>query len=39
MAKVIENYVPDRFKRINKWAPREERGKVIPFSVPEKKST
>jgi hypothetical protein len=39
MAKIIEFYVPSRFtKKASKWIPEEERGKVIPFSLPQKKS-
>ena len=36
MAEVIEIYVPEGFKRLEKWVPLEERGKVIPFPVPDK---
>jgi len=39
MAKIIEFYVPSSFqKKASKWTPPEELGKVIPFSLPEKKS-
>jgi hypothetical protein len=39
MAKVIEFFVPSSFrKKVTKWIPREEYGKVIEFRVPEKKS-
>jgi hypothetical protein len=39
VARVIEFYIPDRFKRKVKWVPPEGRGKVIPFPpLPEKKS-
>ena len=38
MAKVIEFYVPDRYKRKVKWIPTELRGKVIEFTVPIRKS-
>ena len=39
MAKIIEFYVPSRFrKKVSKWIPLEERGKVIPFDLPQKKS-
>jgi hypothetical protein len=34
MAKVIEFYVPEKFrkqKQRGKWAPPEQRGKIIPF--------
>ena len=39
MAKVIEYYVPEKFrKQRGKWIPPEQRGKVILFPAPEKKS-
>jgi hypothetical protein len=39
MAQVIEFYVPDKFrKQTGKWIPPEQRGKIIPFPAPEKKS-
>jgi hypothetical protein len=40
MAKVIEYYVPQKFrKQSGKWVPPEQRGKkVILFPAPEKKS-
>jgi hypothetical protein len=39
MAKVIEFYVPEKFrKQSGKWTPREQSGKIIPFTAPEKKS-
>ncbi len=39
MAKVIEYYVPEKFrKQSEKWIPPERRGKVILFPAPEKKS-
>lgn len=39
MAKVIEYYIPTGFvKKSGKWIPLAERGKVIQFSVLEKKS-
>ena len=39
MAIVIEYYVPDKFrKRNDKWIPSEQRGKIIPFPAPKKKS-
>jgi hypothetical protein len=31
MAEVIEFYIPARFKPKVKWAPQEQRGKVIAF--------
>lgn len=38
MAKVIEIYVPQSFKRQQKWVPRELAGKVIEFPAPVKRS-
>jgi hypothetical protein len=39
MAKIIEFYIPTNFrKKVAKWIPAEEQGKVIPFSLPQKKT-
>jgi hypothetical protein len=39
MAKVIEFCVPEKFrKQSGKWIPPEQRGKILPFTAPEKKS-
>jgi hypothetical protein len=39
MASVIEFYVPEKFRKASgKWILPEERGKIIPFTAPEKKS-
>jgi len=38
MAKVIEYYIPERFRKMARWVPPDGRGKVIEFPVPEKKS-
>ncbi len=38
MAKIIEFYVPERFRKKPAWIPREQRGKVIEFPPPERKS-
>jgi hypothetical protein len=39
MAKIIEFFVPSNFrKKATKWTPPEENGKVIPFTLPQKKS-
>ena len=35
MAKVIEFYVPDRFRKMRSWNPPEQRGKVIEFPTTE----
>jgi len=39
IVKVIEFYVPEKFRKTSgKWIPSEQRGKIIPFIAPEKKS-
>ena len=38
MAKVIEFYVPDRFRKTGPWVPPGQRGKVIEFPPPQKKT-
>lgn len=39
MTNVIEYYVPEKFrKQSGKWIPAEQRGKIIQFRAPEKKS-
>jgi hypothetical protein len=38
MARIIEFYVPGKFRRSERWIPPAERGKLIPFPVPEKKT-
>jgi hypothetical protein len=39
MAKVVEFFIPTGFrKKATKWIPPGEYGKVIPFSLPQKKS-
>jgi hypothetical protein len=38
MAKVIEFYVRNNFRKALKWAPQLQRGKVIEFCPPTKKS-
>jgi hypothetical protein len=39
MAKVIEFYVPEKFRKPSgKWSPPEQCGKIILFPGPEKKS-
>jgi hypothetical protein len=38
VAKVIEFYIPTRFSKRVKWIPLLQRGKVIEFSLPPKKS-
>jgi hypothetical protein len=39
MAKVIEFYVPEKFRKQSRnWVAPEQRGKIIAFPAPEKKS-
>jgi hypothetical protein len=38
MAKIIEFYIPSSFRKNDKWIPPQERGKIIEFSLPAKKS-
>jgi len=38
MARVIEFYLPDKFRKKRLWIPAEQRGKVIEFPSAEKKS-
>jgi hypothetical protein len=38
MAKIIEFYIPINFRKNDKWIPVEERGKIIEFILPTKKS-
>lgn len=38
MAKVIEFYVPGRFRKKVKWVPQEQRGKLIEFPAEVRKS-
>jgi len=38
VAKVIELYIPTKFSKRVKWIPLLQRGKVIEFSLPTKKS-
>jgi hypothetical protein len=38
MAKVIQFYVPDRFRKAVKWVPRESRGKLLEFPSEVRKS-
>jgi hypothetical protein len=37
MAKVIEFYVPARFRRVVKWVPQQERGRMLEFAVAQKR--
>ena len=38
MAKIIEFYIPSNFRKNDKWIPPQERGKIIEFNLPTKKS-
>jgi hypothetical protein len=38
MAQVIKFYIPDRYKKSSRWIPRDQKGKLINFPVPERKS-
>jgi hypothetical protein len=38
MAKIIEFYVPSKFRNNPAWIPPQQRGKVIEFHLPVKKS-
>ena len=38
MAKIIEFYIPINFRKNDKRIPSQERGKIIEFSLPAKKS-
>jgi hypothetical protein len=38
MAKVIKFYIPDCFKSKARWIPPEQRGKVLEFPLPQKKT-
>jgi hypothetical protein len=38
MAKIIEFYIPINFRKNDKWIPAQERGKIIEFILPKKKS-
>jgi hypothetical protein len=39
MAKIIEFYIPESFRKTpTKWVPKEECGKVLPFTLPQRKT-
>ncbi len=38
MAKVIEFYVPASFRKILKWVPQQQRGRVLEFPVAQKRT-
>jgi hypothetical protein len=33
MAKIIEFYIPQSFRKVSKWLPPHERGKVLEFQM------
>ena len=38
MAKVIEFYIPNNFRKPMKWVPEVQRGKILEFCPPTRKS-
>jgi hypothetical protein len=38
MAQVIEFYIPDSYRRKTRWVPVEQRGKLIAFPTPARRS-
>jgi hypothetical protein len=38
MAKVIEFYIPARFRKVVKWVPQQQRGRVLEFPVAQKRT-
>jgi len=38
MAKIIEFYIPKGFRKVSKWFPLSQAGKVLVFPVAERKS-
>jgi hypothetical protein len=38
MAEIIEFYIPNNLRKRVKWVPPEQRGKIIEFTSPMKKS-
>ena len=36
MAKVIKFYIPDRFRKIVKWMPQQQHGRMLEFAVAQK---
>jgi hypothetical protein len=38
MAKMIEFYIPQSLRKISKWLPQKERGKLLEFPVAVRKS-
>jgi len=38
MAKIIEFYIPQSFRKVSKWLPNSERGKLLEFPMAIQKS-
>jgi hypothetical protein len=38
MAKIVDFYIPQRFRKVAKWLPPNERGKLLEFSMAVRKS-
>jgi hypothetical protein len=38
MAKIIEFHIPQRFRKLSKWLPQTERGKLLDFRLAVQKS-
>ena len=38
MANVIEFYVPVRFRKVVKWVPQQQRGRVLEFAAAQKRT-
>jgi hypothetical protein len=38
MAKVIEFYIPARFRKVVKWVPQQEHGRLLEFAVAQKRT-
>jgi len=38
VAKIIEYYIPENFRKKAEWIPPDQRGKVMQFPTPQKKS-
>ena len=38
MAKIIEFYVPAHFRKVVKWVPQQERGRLLEFAVAQKRT-
>lgn len=38
MAKVIEFYLPARYRKVVKWVPEQDRGRMLEFAVTRKRT-